>query len=127
MERADVDRWLQAYIDAWKSYDRERILALFAEDIECRYEPYSEPVRGAAAVAASWVADDRIDEPGTYDAAYKAIAVDGEVAVATGSSTYAHPDGSIRAVYDNCFVMRFDDEGRCREFTEWYMKRPKTD
>jgi ketosteroid isomerase-like protein len=124
MERGDVDRWLQAYIDAWKSYDRERILALFAEDIECRYEPYSEPVRGAAAVAASWVADDRIDEPGTYDAAYEAIAVDGEVAVATGSSTYTHPDGSVRAVYDNCFVMRFDDEGRCREFTEWYMRRP---
>jgi hypothetical protein len=30
----------------------------------------------------------------------------------------------VRA-YDNCFVMRFDSDGRCREFTEWYMKRPK--
>ena len=27
-------------------------------------------------------------------------------------------------VYDNCFVMRFDADGRCREFTEWYVKRP---
>jgi ketosteroid isomerase-like protein len=124
MERGDVDSWLRDYIEAWKSYDRDRILALFADDVECCYEPYSEPVRGAAAVADSWVAEDRVDEPGTYDAAYRAIAVDGEVAVATGSSTYFNPDGSIRAIYDNCFLMRFDAEGRCREFTEWYMKRP---
>jgi ketosteroid isomerase-like protein len=124
MERGDVDSWLRDYIEAWKSYDRDRILALFADDVECRYEPYSEPVRGAAAVADSWVAEDRVDEPGTYDAAYRAIAVDGEVAVATGSSTYFNPDGSIRAIYDNCFLMGFDAEGRCREFTEWYMKRP---
>jgi ketosteroid isomerase-like protein len=124
MERGDVDSWLRDYIEGWKSYDRDRILALFADDVECRYEPYSEPVRGAAAVADSWVAEDRVDEPGTYDAAYRAIAVDGEVAVATGSSTYFNPDASIRAIYDNCFLMRFDAEGRCREFTEWYMKRP---
>jgi hypothetical protein len=27
-------------------------------------------------------------------------------------------------IYDNCFVMRFDSEGRCREFTEYYVRRP---
>jgi ketosteroid isomerase-like protein len=125
VERADVDRWLQDYIEAWKSYDRDSVLALYADDAVCRYEPYSEPIRGAEAVADSWVSEDRIDQPGTYDAAYRTIAVDGDVAVATGSSTYTHPDGSIRKIYDNCFVMRFDHEGRCREFTEWYMARPE--
>jgi hypothetical protein len=34
------------------------------------------------------------------------------------------PGGAVDKVYDNCFVIRFDDEGRCREFTEWYVKRP---
>jgi hypothetical protein len=34
------------------------------------------------------------------------------------------PGGPLREVFDNCFVMRFDADGRCREFTEWYMKRP---
>jgi hypothetical protein len=46
------------------------------------------------------------------------------VAVATGESSYKDsPDGPIARVYDNCFVMRFDSEGRCREFTEWFIKR----
>ena len=46
-------------------------------------------------------------------------------AVATGSSTYTEsPGGPVEKVYDNCFVMRFDADGRCREFTEWFVERP---
>ena len=70
-------------------------------------------------------ASDR-DKPGTYDAAYRAVAVDGDVAVATGTSTYlSGPGGPVEEVFDNCFVMRFDSAGRCREFTEWYVRRPR--
>jgi hypothetical protein len=44
--------------------------------------------------------------------------------VAVGTSTYREaPERPVSETYDNCFVMRFDDEGRCREFTEWYVKR----
>ena len=27
-------------------------------------------------------------------------------------------------VFHNCFVMRFDGDGRCREFTEYYVHQP---
>jgi hypothetical protein len=30
----------------------------------------------------------------------------------------------VTRTFENCFVMRFDDEGRCREFTEYYLRRP---
>jgi ketosteroid isomerase-like protein len=132
MEKAEVDRWLRAYVEAWKSYDRELIGELFAEDVEYRYHPYDEPVVGRAAVVSSWLGEEAPpgastpDEPGTFDAAYRAVAVDGDVAVATGSSTYrSEPGGAVEKIYDNCFVMRFDSAGRCREFTEWYMRRPQ--
>jgi ketosteroid isomerase-like protein len=131
MERSEVDRWLEAYVDAWKSYDRDQIAALFSEDVEYRYYPYEEPVRGRAAVVDSWLGEgdhpgaSERDEPGTYDATYRTIAVDGDVAVAMGSSTYlSEPGGAVVKVYDNCLVMRFDGSGQCREYTEWYMKRP---
>jgi hypothetical protein len=26
--------------------------------------------------------------------------------------------------YHNCFVVRFDDDGRARAFTEWYVRAP---
>jgi ketosteroid isomerase-like protein len=131
MTRADVDRWLDAYVAAWKSYDRAAIADLFADDVEYRYHPYDEPIRGRDAVVAAWLGESAEpgastrDEPGTYEASYRTVAVDGDLAVAVGSSTYAdEPGGPPVRVFDNCYVIRFDEDGRCRAFTEWYMQRP---
>ena len=131
MDRIDVDEWLESYVAAWKSYDRDEIGALFSADVEYRYHPYDEPVRGRDAVVSSWLGEDESDgastrDPaGTYDASYRVVALDGDVAVATGSSTYrTSPDGPIEKVFDNLFVMRFDAAGRCRNFTEWFIQRP---
>ena len=127
MTKDEVDRWLEAYVSAWKSYDTAEIGALFADDVSYRYHPYDPPVEGRDAVVESWLGEgdhegaSSRDEPGTYDAAYTAVAVDGDVAVATGTSTYT---GEPPRVFHNCFVMRFDADGRCREFTEWYVQKP---
>jgi ketosteroid isomerase-like protein len=132
VNKADVDRWLEAYIEAWKSYDRDRIGALFAEDATYRYHPYDDPMRGRQAVLETWLGEgdpagaSSRDEEGTYDASYRAVAVDGDVAVASGSTSYrSNPGGPVDRIFDNCFVMRFDPSGRCRDFTEWYMERPR--
>jgi hypothetical protein len=45
-------------------------------------------------------------------------------AVAVGTSTYFEANGKVDRTYDNVFVLRFYTEGRCSEFTEWYVKRP---
>ncbi len=130
MTREDVDRWLEAYVEAWKTYDREQIEALFSEDVRYRYHPADAPIEGRAALVESWLGEEdhpdasERDEAGTYEASYRAFAVDGDAAVATGTSSYKDsPDGPVVRVYDNCFVMRFDSEGRCRVFTEWFMQR----
>jgi ketosteroid isomerase-like protein len=132
MDRVDVDRWLDAYVTAWKSNDRDLIGVLFAEDVSYRYHPFDAPVTGRAAVVGAWLGEEEhpgastVDTPGTFDAVYRTVAVDGDTAVATGSSTYlTEPGGTVDQVYDNCFVMRFDQAGQCREFTEWYIRRPR--
>jgi ketosteroid isomerase-like protein len=122
MERADVQRWLDDYVAAWKSYDREAIGALFAEDCEYSYRPHGDTVRGRDAIVRSWLDDDP-DKPGTYDASYAPFAVDGDAAVAVGTSSYTERE----TVYDNCYLLRFDAEGRCSEFTEFFMKRQPND
>jgi hypothetical protein len=140
MDRHDVDRWLDAYVTAWKRYGREEIGALFSDDAAYRYHPYDEPVRGRDAIVRSWLSEDEPDgasgrdAEGTYDATYRAVAVEGDTAVATGHSVYREaPGGPVERVFDNCFVIRFDEDGpdvggakslRCREFTEWFMQRP---
>ena len=131
MDRAGAQTWLDNYVAAWHSYDEEHIGALFSEDIAYRYHPYDDPIVGREAVVASWLGQSDSDDastrdaPGTYLARYAPVAVDDDVVVATGTSSYSErPDGPIVRTYHNCFVMRFDNEGRCREFTEYYIQRP---
>ena len=131
MDRSTAQGWLDRYVDAWRTYDPGDIAALFSEDIAYRYHPYDEPIVGRDAVLASWLGEGESDDastrdaPGTYEGHYSPVAVDGDAVVATGTSQYRElPGGPVVRTYENCFVMRFDGEGRCREFTEYYLRRP---
>ena len=124
MDRARVQAWLDAYVQAWKTYDKDAIGNLFSEDAIYSYDPYSVPIRGRAAIVDSWL--EQPDSPGTYDGHYEPLLIEGDHAVANGRSRYYEQDGStLKAEWDNLFVLRFDSEGRCMEYREWYMPRPQ--
>jgi ketosteroid isomerase-like protein len=116
--RERVQAWLDAYVEAWRSYDLDAIAGLFSESAEYRYHPYDEPLRGRQAIVDDWLGDR--DEPGSWEARYAPMVVDGDTAVATGETRYA--DGRT---FSNLFVLAFDGDGRCREFTEWFMEHPR--
>ncbi len=132
MDRTSAQRWLDRYVQAWLTYDPVAVADLFSPDVTYRYHPGDEPVVGREAVVASWLgtgeggnASTR-DAPGTYEAAYAPVAVDADTVVATGTSGYRdEPGGPIVHTFDNCFVMRFDPDGRCRDFTEYFVRRPE--
>jgi hypothetical protein len=117
MTADDVQRWLDAYVDAWRSYDEAAIGELFSEDVSYRYKPFEDPLRGRDAVVASWLDDQ--DEPGSWEASYAPLLVQDDAAVITGESRYASGRD-----FSNLWVLRFDGEGRCRDFVEWYMEQP---
>lgn len=114
-----VQRWLDDYIAAWRSYDADAIRALFSDDVSYAYHPYDEPLRGAAAVAESWLGDQ--DEPGSWEAAYTPSLVNGHRAIAIGETRYASGN-----VFSNLFDLDFDADGRCTRFTEWYVLHPES-
>ena len=120
MDRSDVDGWLARYVAAWKSGDAAEIGDLFSEDASYRYWPGDEPLVGREAIVASWL--DHTDEPGTFDASYSCWALEGDRAVAVGTSTYTAPE---HKVFDNAFLLVFDADGRCSDFAELYIKRPQ--
>ena len=130
MNREAVQSWLDRYVEAWRTYDPALIGDLFSADAEYRYHPYDEPVRGRDEIVRSWLAptdnESVRDEPGTFDARYAPWAIDGDRAVAIGESSYwtdaSH--ATLDQVFDNAYLLEFDGEGRCRSFTEFYIKRP---
>jgi SnoaL-like domain len=123
MDEAGFQRWLDAYVEAWRTYEVDAIGELFSQDVEYRYHPWDEPVRGRAAIVEDWL-EDR-DEPDSWSAEYRPWLVAGDDAVAVGVSRYLGTDReSVEREYHNVFLCRFDAHGRCREFTELFLKRP---
>jgi len=123
LDRTTVTAWLDAYVQAWKTYDPRAIGDLFAEEAVYSYTPYSEPIHGQEAIVAAWLRDQ--DTPGAYDAHYEPISIEGNLAVANGRSRYTEEDGATpRTEFDNIFVLRFDDDGRCIDYREWYVTTP---
>jgi ketosteroid isomerase-like protein len=122
VDRAAAQGWLDRYVRAWESNDAEEIDALFTEDATYSYGPFREDVKGRDAIVASWFEDP--DAPGSWSAEYHPIVVEGDTAIANGRSRYFEPDGSPRAEYDNIFLIRLADDGRCAEFREWFVERP---
>ena len=123
MDHRGVQTWLDRYIEAWRDADAAAIAQLFGRDAEYRFHPSDDPIVGPEAIAASWLDD--LDPPGSWDAWYQPYLVEGFRATATGVSTYFHADGTVDRVFDNVFLLTFDDEGRCTGFTEWFMERPE--
>ena len=122
-----VQRWLDAYAHAWITYDPGEIGALFSDDAEYRYHPWDEGdevVRGRDQISANWL--ENRDRAGTYRGEYRPLLVAGDQAVAVGMSYYYSDEtqATLDRAFHNLWVLRFNDEGQCRSFTEWYMRAP---
>ena len=122
-----VQRWLDAYMHAWITYDPDEIRALFSEDAEYRWHPWDEGddvARGQGEIVTAWLANR--DAAGTYRGAYRPLLISGDQAITEGESLY-YTDATqttLDRAYHNLWVLRFDGDGRCRSFTEWYMEHP---
>jgi uncharacterized protein (TIGR02246 family) len=112
-----LERWMADYRTAWESNDPEEIGALFTDDAVYYTAPFAEPWRGREAIVEHWLADR--DEPGETTFEWRPLVDDAGIAVITGRTSYVNGDDFV-----NLWVIHFAPDGRCSEFTEWYM-RPK--
>jgi hypothetical protein len=127
MNRDDLQSWLDRYIEAWRTDDPDQVAALFTDDANYRYRPYGGDEHasiGRDAIVATWLEEG--DPPGSWDARYEPWAIDGDRAVATGTSRYFASDKGPERTYHNAFLLRFAADGRCSEFTEYYMLEEST-
>ena len=123
MTHDQVQKWLEDYISAWASNDADEIGELFTEGAVYSYRPWVNDkvtVRGRDAIVKSWMEDP--DDPATWEASYRPFAVDGDRAVAVGSTRYQASGEEPERTYHNAFLLEFGEDGRCSSFHEFWVR-----
>ena len=129
MDRAGVERWIEAYRKAWASDATEDIEALFTEDIT--YSPYPWPRErnhwsGRDTVVRKWQGHG--DSKVGWRFEHRILAVEGDTAVIEGWTEYDRGEGEPwEEAFANIWLVRFADDGRAREFAEWWVQKPIRD
>ncbi len=117
---SNAQRFLDGYLDAWRTNDPDSIRALFAPDATYRSGPRDlEPAVGVDAIVAQWE-EDR-DEPDTWSYTGEVDLQTKTAAVIRGVTTYT--EGPKSGTYENVWLVRIADDGRAVEFQDWWFQR----
>jgi nuclear transport factor 2 (NTF2) superfamily protein len=122
--------WVAAHDAAWRSNDPERIGDLFTEDgiyhlgpWEGPWRGYTGPIVGREAIAEAWATAFDPDE--RFEAESEVVAIEGRRGVVRRTITYEGAGREPATRYGCVWVLDFDDEGRCREYQEWFVEEPR--
>jgi ketosteroid isomerase-like protein len=113
IDRASVESWIARYEQAWRAAGTDPLAELFCEDASYRMSPYGDAVRGLEAIGGLWERE-RAGPDEKFEMSSGLVAIDGDTAVARIEVAYASG-----AEYRDLWIIRFADDGRCREFEEW--------
>jgi RNase adaptor protein for sRNA GlmZ degradation len=110
---------MAGYLQAWRSNEPDDIRALFAEDAQLRFEPWTKPFTGHDEIVAEWLR--RQDEADSFTFSWDVAGIDGGRAFIQAETGYT---GGRH--YSNLWVIDLAADGRATAFTEWWMDRSQT-
>lgn len=119
IRREAFENWVQGYVKAWKTNTREDIEALFTEDATYLTQAFREPWRGRAAIVDGWLG--RADTQGEWNFEHRWLAIEGNTGVLEGLTTYY----TYNTAYANIWTIVLTEDGRCREFREYWIQKPE--
>jgi hypothetical protein len=113
--------WLDVYGRAWERQEVDAFVACFTEDAAYYWGPFGEPLRGQAEIRAR--TEEAVSRQSGIVFEHKPLVTPDGRGVAWWTVTYDVPDSGTRVQDEGIFLVALDDDGRCREFREWWNER----
>ena len=111
-----LDDWMDRYVLAWSTNDPEHIASLFTEDAVYDPQTADGEWHGIEEIIDRWLEID--DQEDNWEFEWRPVVETDDLAVVTGRTRYFEPPLSYR----NLFIIRFNGDGDCYDFTEWYIE-----
>jgi hypothetical protein len=112
-----VDVWIRGYVNAWNTNGAADIESLFTATASYSPAPYTQPWQGRQQIVEQWLA--HRDQPGQTEFHWRLLILADDMAVVTGTTRYPN------TTYSNLWLIRLTDDGRCEQFSEWWMEHPR--
>ena len=106
---------------AWEKRDPDRMLELFAEDAEYRFDPFEPPLNGANAIREHWNAIAAAQAHVDFDA--ERVWVAGRTILASWHAAYTRRATAERVRVRGFSTMEVDEAGRVSRLREWPVSR----
>ena len=114
---SNAERFLDGYLEAWRTNEVNSIRALFAPDATYRSSARDlQPATGIDEILERWL--EERDEPGTWSYSGEVDLQTERSAVIRGVTTYTA--GPKSGSYENVWLVRLDEDGRASEFQDWW-------
>ena len=122
MNETQFAAWLDAYGRAWQEGDAKAVMTLFAAGATYHETPFDPPLMGLDAIHDHWKAgagQTQTEVVFTYDV----LSVAGDLGLAHWRATFVRLPARSAVRLDGALAARFDANGRCTEFREWWHRQ----
>ncbi len=125
MDRAILNNWLVAYGGAWETRDPEAVAQLFTPDALYRERPFTEPLRGRAAIRDYWYrVVVRSQEQIRFG--FEIVALVANLGITHWWASFARASSKARIQLDGIFLLTFNEDNLCSELREWWHRLEET-
>lgn len=122
MNEAQLSAWLAEYGRCWEQGDAKGVMTLFAPGAAYYETPFDPPLVGLDAIHDYWKAGaGQAQERVAFT--YSVLAVAGDVGIAHWAATFTRRPSGVAVRLDGVLTARFDANGRCAEFHEWWHRQ----
>ena len=118
MNREYVNKWINDFVNAWKQHDIDAVLDMF-DGVQNYYEgPFSDPVSTRKDVELLWI-DIKYQEISSLEV--DLIAIEEGTCAMHWYLKYRDVRDGIIYEMDGTYEVRFDNNGRCIYFKQWWV------
>ncbi len=115
MTHNDVEKWVDRYVDAWRSSGTSKLASIFSSKINYSVSPWKSALKGLTELERFW-GQARSGPEEAFRLQSEVVAVESKTAVVRVEVEYAHDTLSH---WRSLWIMTFDENGLCSHFEEW--------
>lgn len=108
-----VTKWVEKYVEAWRSGAAKDIAALFTANAEYHELPYATDWIGRSAIVEGWLSREEWQQGG-WEFEWSILTINGDTAAIDGTGIYTE-----LGTFANLWTVTLDARGKCSMFRMW--------